>query len=163
MLQNLNKMATTFHSTNKAETTTRPDLAKILLITSSFIVIDVLMACHFGNCFDFAAWDLFCVTSSAIYWSDPRYGWKRCFDMSVSIPLFYYHVSCAYHELLNYSQQRLLYLSIALICTGLYSVGVTTCNPKWGQQCTSTMHITGVAANIFMHYYLSQSRQKLYI
>ena len=80
--------------------------------------------------------------------------------MSVSVPLFFYHVICAYNELFDYPKERSLYLSMDSICAGFYIIGATTSNAKLGQQCHSTMHIIGVCANVYMYYYLSQSRRK---
>ena len=59
-------MATTlFFANKKGAVSTRPELAKKLLVTSSSISVDVLMAYHSGDCMNFAALDLVRFVSSA--------------------------------------------------------------------------------------------------
>ena len=138
--------------------TTTPDLARKLLITSSFIIVDVIFAFKMEHCMDFALFDLLCVISSFNYWSDPNYGWKRNLDMIISVPLYFYHILCAQNELTDYPTERFIYLLSATSCGVMYGIGAVSSNPKCGQQCHSFMHIVGVIANMFMYYYLSKAR-----
>ncbi len=137
---------------------TSPHLAKKLLITSSFIFVDVIFAFKFG-CMDFAILDFICVLASLNYWRNPLYDWRRSCDIIISVPLSFYHIFCAYTEL-QYFQKNIC-LTAAAACVIMYLFGVNASNKKLGQKLHSSLHILGVSSNVYLYYYLSVSRNEL--
>ena len=131
-----------------------PVTNSFLLFSGTLISLDVLMAYYVGYCEEFIIFDLICVLTSINYWRNPVYGFRRNMDMFVSIPLFFYHVYCAFHELDPI--QKYIYFSTALTCTLLYLFGRIYDQSLYH----FLMHILGIFANIFMYFYLSKVRNK---
>lgn len=144
-------------SSSKSPRVTPEIYARRLFVTSSLIAIDVIVALTMGNLLDFVLLDSLSVLTSFNYWRDPRRDWRRTLDMMVGIPLFMYHGLVVYLELTVALKWG--YFVMMMICFSLYMTGPLTNDRRLGQLTHSTMHIIGVAMNIFMYYQLSWERE----
>ena len=146
---------------SKAPRQTPLKYSRRLLMSSSLIIFTFIRALTLDHCQDLAVWDILCVITSVNYWRDARKDWRRTLDMMVAVPLFFYHVTVVYIEVIHFPTEKVIYFILAVIACCCYLVGPMTDDRRIGQISHSIMHIIGVVGNVWMYSYISIERSNM--